>query len=138
MPNQRYGEFVFGQPCALLRDRAFELNIDDTGDETLYDFVNEYRNIRVDVMDLAGMCVDAVHAEGRVMFNGVNLLGLSVRDFVNIMPSKNWKIDGSYPIGDEDQLVLRFDGLGIMAWVSPERRVVSMDMWDDIALEEDE
>jgi len=133
VPNNKYGEFSFGKksPYSGSEFRWYR-TYNDTNEENIAFLQNDHRGLSIKISDDEYGTVLSIHAETEVNYLGTNLVGLEVSQFIQLLSEQEFSIGQALLIGDEEQKTLEFDELCMMAWVSPERIIASMDMWNEI------
>ena len=61
--------------------------------------------------------VDGVECDKSILFNGQELLGLSINDVSDVLGRKPDQYGESIELGDETQVLAEFDDLGLVLWM---------------------
>lgn len=61
--------------------------------------------------------VEGIECDKSILFNGQELLGLSIKDVVNVLGTEPDQFGESFDLGEEIQILAEFDDLGLVLWM---------------------
>ena len=123
VPKLRLGPIRFGEDIQQYVDAgilSFNPPLEELGG--IGSFVGEDDGITVTPDDglpdgPVRWVVDGVECDKSILFNGQELLGLSINDVSDVLGRKPDQYGESIELGDETQVLAEFDDLGLVLWM---------------------